>query len=153
LGVASWRDLGPSRSQADAERPPVDVGHRTEGAILSELIRLGYNVLVPIGVNQRYDLVVDIEGRFLRAQCKTGRLVEGVVRFTTRSVRSNTRCTFVRGYTEDADVFLVHCPETGRVYSVPVEDAPGRCMYLRVEPTVNHQGQGINWAADYELPA
>jgi hypothetical protein len=26
-------------------------------------------------------------------------------------------------------------------------------MYLRVEPTVNHQGQGINWAADYELPA
>jgi PD-(D/E)XK endonuclease len=132
---------------------PVDVGHRTEGAILSELIRRGYNVLVPIGVNQRYDLVVDIEGQFLRAQCKTGRLVEGVVRFTTRSVRSNTRRSFIRGYAGDADVFLVHCPKTDRVYSVPVEDAPGRCMYLRVEPIMNRQGQGINWAADYELPA
>jgi hypothetical protein len=132
---------------------PVDVGHRTEGAILSELVRRGYGVLVPFGVNQRYDLVVDTEGQFLRAQCKTGRLVEGVVRFTTRSVRSNTRETFVRRYAGDADIFLVHCPETGRVYSVPVEDAPGRCMYLRVEPTVNRQAQGVNWAADYELPA
>lgn len=31
---------------------PVDVGLRTEGAILSELIRRGYCVLMPFGVNQ-----------------------------------------------------------------------------------------------------
>ena len=51
---------------------PVDVGHRTEAAILSELVRRGYAVLLPFGVNQRYDLVLDLEGRFVRAQCKTG---------------------------------------------------------------------------------
>jgi len=36
---------------------PVDVGFRTEAAILSELGRRGHSILVPWGVNQRYDLV------------------------------------------------------------------------------------------------
>ena len=56
---------------------PVDMGQRTEGAILSELVRRGYKVLVPFGVNQRYDLVIDAGDRFLRVQCKTGRLRNG----------------------------------------------------------------------------
>jgi PD-(D/E)XK endonuclease len=153
VDVTSRRDVVDIRDK----RPPlsdhpVDVGHRTEGAILSELVRRGYAVLVPFGVNQRYDIVIDLEGRFLRAQCKTGRLVDGVVRFSTRSVRSNTNRTFTRGYVGDADVFLVHCPETARVYAVPVENAPASCMYLRVDPTVNRQAQRVHWATDYELP-
>jgi len=127
---------------------PVDVGHRTEGAILSELVRRGYSVLVPFGVNQGYDLVIDLEGKLVRAQCKTGRLINGVVRFPTRSVRSNTKRTFTRGYVGDADIFLIHCPENGRVYAVPVEDAPGRCMYLRVAPTGNSQAHRVHWAAE-----
>jgi hypothetical protein len=131
---------------------PVDVGHRTEGAILSELVRRGYGVLVPFGVNQRYDLVIDMEGRFLRAQCKTGRLIDGVVRFPTRSVRANTKRTFTRGYVGDADIFLVHCPENGRVYAVPVDDAPGCSMYLRIAPTGNSQAHRVHWATEYELP-
>jgi hypothetical protein len=133
---------------------PVDVGHRTEGAILFELIRRGYSVLVPFGVNQRYDLVIDVDGEFLRAQCKTGRLVNGVVEFRTRSVRSNTSQTFTRPYLGQADVFLIYCPQTDRIYAVPVQDAPsGGQMYLRVDPTVNRQAHGVNWARDYELPA
>ena len=47
---------------------PVDVGLRTEGAILSALIRRGDCVLVPFGVNQLYDLVLDCDGRLLQAQ-------------------------------------------------------------------------------------
>jgi hypothetical protein len=132
---------------------PVDVGHRTEGAILSELVRPGYGVLVPFGVNQRYDLVIDMGGRFLRAQCKTGRLRGGVVEFRTRSVRSNTMRTIMRGYEGEADIFLVYCPDTGRIYSVPVEEAPRGQMCLRVEPTANGQVHGVRWAENYELPA
>ena len=43
-----------------ASRHPVDVGQRTEGAILHELIRRGYAVLIPWGVNQRYDLLIEV---------------------------------------------------------------------------------------------
>jgi PD-(D/E)XK endonuclease len=141
------------RNPPPLSRHPIDVGQRTEGAILSELVRRGYCVLVPFGVNQRYDLVVDLEGRFVRAQCKTGRLIEGAVRFSTRSVQANTRRAVTRGYRGQADVFLVYCPETSRIYSVPVDQAPGRSMHLRVDPSVNKQKQGIHWAEEYELPA
>jgi len=132
---------------------PVDIGLRTEAAILAELVRRGYPALLPFGVNQRYDLVLDMAGRFVRAQCKTGRLYKGVVLFSTRSIRSNTRRTVFRDYEGDADVFLVYCEVTGRVYCIPVEEAPTGYMYLRVEPTRNGQQRGVRWASDYELPA
>ncbi len=132
---------------------PVDVGLRTEAAILSELTRRGYSVLVPWGVNQRYDLVVDVDGEFVRAQCKTGRLQDGVVSFYTRSIRTNTKRILKRGYRGEAELFLVYCPENGRVYAVPVDEAPGDVMHLRVAPTLNGQARRIRWAEDYELPA
>ncbi len=132
----------------------MDVGLRTEAAIVAELIRRGYAVLLPFGTNQRYDLVLDIGGTFVRAQCKTGRLRKGVVVFGTRSVRTNTRQTFFRDYTtKEVELFLVHCPETGAIYAVPVADAPAGHGYLRVDPTKNGQEAGIRWARDYELPA
>jgi hypothetical protein len=133
---------------------PVDIGLRTEAAILAELVRRGYAVLLPFGINQRYDLVLDIDREFVRAQCKTGRLRNGVVVFSTRSVRTNTHQTFFRDYTtEEVELFLVHCPETGAIYAVPVADAPAGHGYLRVDPAKNGQRERIRWARDYELPA
>jgi hypothetical protein len=131
----------------------VDVGLRTEAAILAELARRGYQVLVPWGVNQRYDLVLDMDGEFLRAQCKTGRLRQGVIMYSTRSVRVNTRKTFFRDYVGEVELFLVYCPETDRIYAVPVDDAPAGHGYLRVDPPRNGQERRIRWARDYELPA
>lgn len=131
---------------------PVDVGLRTEAAILAELVRRGYQVLLPFGTNQRYDLVLDINGEFVRAQCKTGRLRNGVIRFPARSVRTNGRKIFFRGYSGEVEVFLVHCSETRQIYAVPVEEAPATEGWLRVDPTRNGQQEGIRWARDYELP-
>jgi hypothetical protein len=130
----------------------VDVGLRTEGAILYYLITRGYAVLVPVGVNQRYDLVLDVDGRFLRAQCKTGPYRNGAVVFNTRSmVTSKTRNVW-RDYHGAADVFLVRCPDFDRVYCVPVDLATKGCMGLRIDPTQNGQRERVHWAADYQLP-
>jgi hypothetical protein len=117
------------------------------------LVRRGYRVLVPFGVNDRYDLVLDLGDRFLRVQCKTGRLKNGSVIFSARSVRSNRRATLERPYLGEADVLAVYCPGTGRVYAVPVERAVRTNGTLRVDPPANHQAKGIRWAADFELPA
>ena len=65
---------------------PVDVGLRTEGAILSELVHRGYCVSMPFGVNQRYDLVPICDQVGFESQCKTGRLRDGVVQFSAQSV-------------------------------------------------------------------
>jgi hypothetical protein len=131
---------------------PVDVGLRTEAAILAELVRRGYEVLTPFGTNQRYDLVLDIKGKFVRAQCKKGRLRNGVIRFAARSTRVNTRQVFFRGYRGEIEIFLVYCPDTDQIYAVPVEEASTCETYLRVDPTQNGQAVGIRWARDYELP-
>ena len=83
---------------------PVDVGQRSEAIILAELVRRGHRVLVPFGPNQRYDLVVELDGRFLRVQCKTGRLRNGRICFSTASVRVNTQRAFVRSYRGEIDL-------------------------------------------------
>ena len=132
---------------------PVDVGLRTEAAILAELVRRGYAVLVPFGTNQRYDLVIDLDGSFVRVQCKTGRLRRGCVEYNTVSVRANRRKAFTRDYIGDAELFLIFCPDTEQIYAVPVDDAPAHHGYLRVEPTRNGQKEKVRWARDYELPA
>jgi hypothetical protein len=96
---------------------PVEVGARTEAIIIGELVKRGYRVLLPFGINQRYDLVIDLNGGFVRAQCKTGRLRGAVIKFSTQSVQSNTRRTVARGYAKEADLFLVYCPDNGRTYA------------------------------------
>ena len=100
-----------------AEPHPVDVGDRTEAIVIAALIRRGYRVLRPLSANQRYDLVLDLDGCFLR------------------------------------DVFVVHCPETDRIYAVPVGDSGVlKAVSLRVTAPANGQTKGIRWAADHELP-
>jgi hypothetical protein len=37
---------------------PVDIGLRSEAAVLAELVERGYQVLLPFGVNQRFDFVI-----------------------------------------------------------------------------------------------
>jgi hypothetical protein len=132
----------------------VDIGERSEAIIIAELIKRGHRVLIPYGSNHRYDLVINVGGRFLRAQCKTGRLREGVIRFNTVSTRINTVRAFITPYGADQiDLFLIYCPETDRVYALDVGEAASGHGALRVDPAANGQAKRIRWAADHELPA
>lgn len=131
---------------------PVDVGLRTEAHNVSELVQRGYSVLFPLGVNQRYDLVLEIAGAFIRVQCKTGHIRGGFVEYSTVSVRSNTTEVITRGYQDEIEMFLVYCPATDQIYAVPIEEAPRSKGYLRIEATKNGQERHVRWARDYELP-
>jgi hypothetical protein len=132
---------------------PVDVGLRTEAAVAEALLRRGHTVLFPRGENQRYDMLVDLDGTFLRIQCKTGRLRRGAVEFSTQSVRCNMTTVLTRGYRGEVEYFGVYCPDNGRIYFVPIEEASLAVCLLRVDPPINGQAKRIRWAADYELAA
>ncbi len=113
-------------------------------------------VLRPFGENQRYDLLIEDGDRFIRVQCKTGRLRQGAVRFNTCSVNyhhpSNRGSKDYRhDYRGAADAFGVYCPDTDRVYIVPVDEVGTNVAALRVEPTKNSQRKRVRWAEDYEL--
>ena len=130
---------------------PVDVGTRSEAAILLRLIELGYDVLVPHGVNHRYDFVIDQGDCFLRIQCKTGRLRNGSIFFNPHSIRSNTKEVLIRSYVGEIDHFAVYCRETDGVYLVPCEHTSRGPNALRIAPPANNQRRRIRWAAEYEL--
>ena len=130
----------------------MDVGMRSEAAILLRFIELGYEVLVPHGVNHRYDFVLDQGDRFLRIQCKTSRLRNGTIHFNPVSVRSNTKEVLTRLYLDEVDYFAVYCRATDGVYLIPCEETARGQTTLRLTPTANNQAVGIRWAADYELP-
>jgi hypothetical protein len=121
---------------------PVDVGQRTEAAILAELVRRGYSVLLPFGTNQRYDLVLDLGGE----------LRGGSIEFTPRSIRANRTGVFSRSYRGEVEIFLVHCPKLNRIYAVPVEETPRSSMALRLKPARNGQARRTHPAEKYELP-
>jgi hypothetical protein len=132
---------------------PVDVGQRTEAAIVQEFLRRGYRVLLPQGANHRYDLVLDLGDRFLRVQCKTAWIHNGCVEFATQSVRCNMSGAFTRGYDGEIDLFMAYCPQLDKFYAVPVEIAPPARCRLRLGPTANNQSKRIRWVVDFELPA
>jgi PD-(D/E)XK endonuclease len=130
---------------------PVDVGQRSEALILAAFVERGFEVLLPWGTNHRYDMVLDLGDRFLRIQCKTGRLKNGAVEFSARSIRSNTITTLMRDYVGAIDYFAVYCPANRGVYVVPCDETTLTYVTLRVEPATNNQSKRIRWAADYEL--
>jgi hypothetical protein len=68
---------------------PVDVGQRSETAILAEFVKRRFVVWLPWGVNSRCDMLLDTGDRLFRIQCKTGRLRKGSVHFRAQSVRCN----------------------------------------------------------------
>jgi hypothetical protein len=132
---------------------PVDIGQRTEAVILAEFVKRGYSVLMPFGHNHRYDFVLDLDGEYVRVQCKTGRLRNGAVEFAAQSIRVNSRQAVRRHYRGQIDVFAVYCPDTDRVYVVPIDEATVTQGTLRIDPPANGQTKRIRWAADYELIA
>jgi PD-(D/E)XK nuclease superfamily protein len=114
----------------------------------------GYSVLLPFGENTRYDLVIDDGATLARVQCKTGRLRSGSVRFATCSSYAHhpNPAETNRHYMGEIDFFGVHCPQTGGVFLIPIQDIPTkRTASLRVEATRNSQRKRIRMAADYEI--
>ena len=133
--------------------PPKAVGEISEGVVAAHLLRLGYSVSIPFGNNQKYDLVLDMDNKLYRVQVKTGRLVKGVVRFAT--VARNTINGKRSSYHGRADLIMVYCPATSKIYMVPVtEETNASEMALRVAPPAGRSAplSTIRWAKDYEFP-
>src|SRR5262249_16257884 len=94
------------------------VGELSASQVLAGLILTGRGVWLPFGDSGRSDLVIEEQdGRFLRVQCKTGRIVRGALYFPTSSTLSRSRTgvkTVRRPYRGEIDLFGVYCPDNGK---------------------------------------
>lgn len=110
---------------------------------------LGYNVLVPLGEDCRYDMIVDFNGILQRIQVKTCHLKENNsgIEFSTRSVRSNTQGNTQKTYSkEEIDYFATYY--NNKCYLVKVEDC-SRSKTLSFENKKTNQ-YPVNFIEDYE---
>jgi hypothetical protein len=129
-------------------------GDASEALILWKLADAGLTVLIPWGDNTRFDLVAQVQDKFLRIQCKTGRLRDGYVSFITCGVgRDGNRYYYSPG---GIDYYGVRCLETAVIYLVPYEEAGSSSMpHLRTEPpkpgsTGGRQVARVRWAGKYD---
>ena len=128
---------------------PKSIGERSEGQIVAAFLRAGKVVLCPLGDNQRYDLVLDEGGKFVRVQCKTGRIEKGAIVFNTRSTNWYTHEG--RDYRGQADLFAVYVPALDKVYTIPVDDVGVTACNLRLNPPRNGQMRGVRLAENFEF--
>ncbi len=129
-------------------------GNVAELKIAAEFVGAGVDVLQPVGEHARYDLVLEIGGRFLRIQCKSASLYRDVICVRNQSTRRGRDGFIRKPYTADEiDAIAAYCPEVDRCYLVPMDViGTSRQITLRINPTKNGQRACLNWAADYELP-
>jgi hypothetical protein len=124
-------------------------GNAAEAAVLNAFVSRDFAVLLPFGEGQPYDFVVDLSsGAFLRVQCKTARAKGGCLLCNSRTTDHG------RGrlpYLGLADVFGVFFPPNDSVYLIPVCEALGFEIRLRLEPARNNQRRGIRLASDYVI--
>ena len=134
------------------------IGNIVELQCISKFIVLGYEVSIPYGNGAKYDFVADVNGKFLRIQCKScsnpklkgivGAYDLSAIQITTVSQTTNTQKTVKHLYTkEQIDYFATYY--NGQVYLIPVEEC-STSKTLRFSPPQNGNNN-YNKAEDYEI--
>ena len=99
---------------------PSQIGDNTELKCKAYLIENGWNVLVPIGNHQKYDLVIEKNGKFYKIQVKHAMPVEetGFLVRTKYETRENGRTKKITYSAEDVDYFMTEF--NNKFYMFPV---------------------------------
>ena len=99
---------------------PSHIGDITELKCQAYLIENGWTVLVPIGNHQKYDLVIEKNGKFYKIQVKHAMPVEetGFLVRTKYEIRENGRTTKITYSAEDVDYFMTEFDN--KFYMFPV---------------------------------
>lgn len=105
-------------------------------------------ILMPFGDNQRYDLVVEENGRFITVQCKTGRITKTGFLFQTSS--SNWNSGKISKYTNEVDIFAVYLRENKKVYIFNVNNCLSTTCSVRFKESVYRNNKIPKIAINHE---
>jgi hypothetical protein len=129
-------------------------GAIAETAIIHAATKLGIEVYRPVQEGGRYDLILDVDSRLIRVQCKWASRDGNVLIVRCYSCRRAREGTRKRGYTPDEiDAIAAYSIDLDRCYFLPLNEIWRQSIQLRLAPTANNQRLKINWAADYDFAA
>ncbi len=123
-------------------------GDIAEAFVTYLLKQNGFNVLIPWGEDNRYDLVTEKNGVFKRIQVKYATPKNGAIELR---VRSCNNYTVLRYSPKDIDIIALYSPETKKVYFVSMNSIKNKSLCkLRLTPTKNKQKKFIVMASKFE---
>ncbi|KAA3628072.1 MAG: endonuclease [Bacteroidetes bacterium] len=100
-------------------------GDIAEQAVTLKALKLGYEVLKPIGDRLPYDLVFDIEGKLVKIQVKSAWYDSKKDNYVVdnRRTKTNRRQMIRENYSsEDFDFAVLYIPDLEVFYIMPIED-------------------------------
>ena len=131
-------------------------GKLTEFHCILDLTELGIRTLVPTDELSKYDVVADIDNKFIRIQCKTASWAtdtsEPNVAFyisTSYQTINTKKCTRYLYSKSDIDYFYTYF--NGQGYLVPIEEASGSVFRWRYDYPKNGQKVNVHIASDYKI--
>ena len=131
------------------------LGNLTELQCITRFYELGYSVSVPYGDSEKYDFILDVNGKLYRLQCKhanphwneQSQLEYLTIKTTWQSGYTKNSSYKRNQYTkEDCDYFVTHW--NGKNYLVPVEQCSNE-KTLRIMKPKNGQTKGISFLKDF----
>ena len=131
-------------------------GTLTELHCIIDLTNLGIRCLTPIDESSQYDVVADLNGCFIRIQCKTAswaiNTAQEKTAFKISTVRqtTNTKSIVRHKYSKD-DVDYFYTWFEGQGYLVSVKEASGSSFQWRYKYPSGNQKQGIHIADKYRI--
>jgi hypothetical protein len=131
-------------------------GLLTELHCIEDITNIGYQCLRPLNDSSKYDVVVDVNNKFYRIQCKTSKWANDTVdqqvafEIATCCSTTNTQKTTRHKYSaEEIDYFYTWF--NGQGYLVSIQEASGTNFRWRYEYPKTGQKQGIHIADNYKI--
>lgn len=117
--------------------------------VMSEVMRRGYKVAMPVGEDWPFDIIVLRNGKLERLQCKYTESDGDVIDLHCRSANNWVSYKYTSA---EIDWMALYDKTTDACYFVPSEElGTGRSLIsLRITPTKNGQTKGIRFAAAYQ---
>lgn len=115
-------------------------------SVAARLIEAGWHVLFPVGENNRYDLVAEKDGRFVRVQVKYVTPKNGALEV---NCRSSNNWSVLRYSSDDIDILAAYDAELKNVYFIPVAQINHSSFKLRLNAARNNQKKKIHLAEGF----
>lgn len=127
-------------------------GNIGEAKCLAKMVELGVPVCLPFGDNERYDMIIERNGKLEKIQIKysSQQESEGSILFKTASSTNHTTNKHYSTYENDIDAFLLYNALTDEVYYLPMEVVENKkTLTLRMQPSKNGQTKNCLFTTDY----
>lgn len=131
-------------------------GTSTELHCILDFTNLGIRCLKPVDESSKYDVVIDVNGKFIRIQCKTASWVKDTMQensafeINTCCQTTNTKSTTRHKYSKN-DIDYFYTWFEGQGYLVSIEEATGITFRWRYEYPSSNQKKGIHIADEYKI--